>query len=62
MYISEQKGSTFNEHFGRKTNKDVGGNRKQFWNEVSNGNGGSLKSYWRIKDGNGKLALAEDEV
>ena len=29
-----------NEQFGRKMNEDVNGNRKLFWKEVSNVNGG----------------------
>ena len=31
-----------NEQFGRKMNKDVNGNRKLFWKEVSNTKGGKV--------------------
>ena len=51
-----------NEQFGRKINKDVIGNRKLFWKEVSNVKGGKVESCSRVKDGNGKLAQGEDEV
>ena len=37
-------------------NEDVNGNRKGFWNEVSNEKGGKVESSSRIKDGNGRLA------
>ena len=43
------------ENFGRKKNADVNGNRKLFWKEVSNGKGGNVESYSRLKDGNGRL-------
>ena len=49
-----------NEQFGRKRSDDVNGNRKLFWKEVSNGNGGKAESCSRIKDGNGKLTQGED--
>ena len=42
-----------NEHFGRKINEDVIGNRKLFWKEVSNAKEGKVKSCSRVKDGNG---------
>ena len=42
-------------------NKDVNGNRKLFWKEVSNAKGGKVESCRRIKDGNGRLAQGEDE-
>ena len=45
-----------NEQFG----KNMNGNRKLFWKEVSNVKGGKLES--RIKDGNGRLVQGEDEV
>ena len=32
-------------------------NRKLFWKEVSKGNEGKAESCYRIKDGNGKLAM-----
>ena len=34
-------------------NEDVNGNKKLFWNEVSNAKGGKVESYSKIKDGNG---------
>ena len=43
-------------------NGDVNGNRKLLWKEVSNVKGGKMESYSRIKDGNGRLILGEDEV
>ena len=57
VYISKNK---VNEQFGRKINEDVNGNRKLFWKEVSNVKGGKVDSCSRIKDGNGRLAQAED--
>ena len=48
--------------FGRKMNEDVTGNRKLFWQEVSNVKGGKVESCSRIKDGNGRLAQGKDEV
>ena len=50
------------EQFGRKMNKDVNGNRKLFWKEVSKANGGKVENSNRIKDGNGGLVLEEAEV
>ena len=50
------------EQFGRKMNRDVNGNRKLFWKEVSNSNAGKVENSYRIKDGNGRLALQEVEV
>ena len=44
------------EVLGSKMNKDVNGNRKLFWKEVSNAKGGKLESWSRIKDRNGRLA------
>ena len=43
-------------------NQDIDGNRKLFWEEISNMNGGKMESCSRIKEGNGGLALGEDEV
>ena len=52
-----------NEHFGRKINQDVDGNRKFFfWKEAVKVNKGKVKSCSRIKDGNGRLALGEKEL
>ena len=42
-------------------NQDVDENRKLFWEEVSEVNGGKVESCNKIKDGNGRLALGEDE-
>ena len=43
-------------------NQGVNGNRKLCWEEVSIFNGGKVKSCRRIKHGNGRLPLEEDEV
>ena len=43
-------------------NKDVNGNRKLIWKEVSNAKVGKVERCSRIKDGNGRLAQREDEV
>ena len=43
-------------------NKDVNGNRKLFWKEVSKANGGKVENLNRIKDGNGRLILENAEV
>ena len=51
-----------NEQLGRKMNQNVDANRKLFWRKVSEVKGGKVKSCSRIKDGNGTLALEEDEV
>ena len=59
IYQSTKK---INEEFGRKMSKDVNGNRKLFWKEVSNGEGEKVESYNRIKEGNKRLAQGEDEV
>ena len=32
------------EQFGRKMNQDVNGNRKLFWKEMSNANGGEVEN------------------
>ena len=42
-------------------NQAVKDERKLFWKEVSKANGGKLESYSRIEDGNGRLALGENE-
>ena len=49
------------EQFGRKINKDVNGNRKLFWKEVSNARGGKVESCSKIKDVNVRLVQGEDE-
>ena len=41
-------------------NKDVNGNMKLFWKEVSNAKGGKVKSCSSIKDGNGRFAQGKD--
>ena len=43
-------------------NDDVNGNRKLFWKEISNVEGGKVWSCSRIKDGNGRLAQGEGLV
>ena len=43
-------------------NEDVKQNRKLFWKEVSNVQGGKWESCSRIKDRNGRLARGEEEV
>ena len=43
-------------------NKDVNGNRKLFWKEVSNAKGRKVESCSRIKDGNGRWVQGEEEV
>ena len=40
----------------------MGENRKLFWKEVSRINRRNVEGYSRIKDGNGRLALGEDEA
>ena len=47
--------------FGRKINQYVSGNKKLFWEEMSKMNGGKLESSSRIKDGNGRLVVGDDE-
>ena len=39
------------EHFGRKINQDVNGNRKLLWKEVSNVKGGKVESSSRMEMG-----------
>ena len=51
-----------NKHYGREMNKDVNGNRKLFWKEVSNAKEGKVESCSRLNDGNGRLAQGEDEL
>ena len=51
-----------NEHFGRKMNEDVSGNRKLFCHGVSNVKGVKVDNFSRIKGGNGRLVQGEDEV
>ena len=48
--------------FGRKMDQDIGRNKNLFWKEMSKVNMGKVESCKRIKDGNGRLALGEDEV
>ena len=43
-------------------NQDVGVNWKLVWKQVRKVNGGKVESYSRIKDGNGRVALGEDDV
>ena len=43
-------------------NQDVDENRKLFWKKVCNVNGVKVESCCRIKDGNERLALGEDEI
>ena len=50
------------EQFGSKMNQGVNGNRRLFWKEVSNVNGGKVENSSRIKDGIGRLVLEEAEV
>ena len=38
----------------------MNGNRKLFWKEVSNSNGGKVENYSRIKNGNGSLVQGDD--
>ena len=40
-------------------NQDVNGNRKLFWKEVIEANGGKVENSNRIEDGSGRLALEE---
>ena len=51
-----------NEQFGMKMNQYMNGNRKWFWKEVSKVNWVKVERCSRIKGGNGKLNLGEDEV
>ena len=51
-----------NKQYGRKMNKDVNGNMKLFWKEISNAKEGKVESCSRIKDRNGRLAQGENEV
>ena len=51
-----------NEQFGRKMNQDESGNKKLFLKKVSEIYGRNIDSQSRINDGNGSLALREDEV
>ena len=44
-----------NKQFRKKMDQDVDGNRQLFSKEVSKVNRGKVKSYNRIKDGNGRL-------
>ena len=62
MYIY-QSIKEVNEQFGRKINQDADGNKKLkvFRKEVSKVNGEQVESCSRIKDGNGWMALGEDE-
>ena len=51
-----------NGQFRRKMNQSVDGNRKLFWKEVSKVNEGKVENCSRIKDGNGRPVLEEEEV
>ena len=57
-----QRKNKVSEQFGWKMNEDVNENRKLFWKVRSIEKGGKVESCSRIKDGNGRLALGEDEV
>ena len=59
IYQSKKK---VNEQFGRKMNKDINGNRKLFWKEMSNEKGGKVESCSRKKDRNWRLVQGENEV
>ena len=50
LYIYHNK-MKVNEQFGRKMNQDVDGNRKYFWNELSNEKGGKVESCSRMEMG-----------
>ena len=55
--------SLFNKYNGQwKMDEDLNGNRKLFWKEVNNAKGRMVESCSRIKDGNGRLAMGEDQV
>ena len=51
----KRKVKRVNEQFGRNRNQNVNGNRKLFWKEVRNTNGGKVESCSRIKDGTEEL-------
>ena len=44
----------------KEDNQDVDGNKKLFWKDVSNVNGGKVESSNSILDSNGRLTLGED--
>ena len=50
------------EQFGRKKSQDVGGNRNFLWKEMGMVNGRKVESWSRIKNGNGKMRVGEDEL
>ena len=60
-YIIQSK-KKVNEQCGKNVNKDVNGNRKLFWKEVSNAKGGIVESSSRVKDRNGRLAQGEEQA
>ena len=43
-------------------NQNVDGNNKLFWKEGNKVKGGKVESCTKLKDGNGRLTLGEDEV
>ena len=47
IYQSKNK---LNEKFGREMYEDVNGNRKLFWKEVNNAEGGKVESFSRVKE------------
>ena len=51
-----------NEHFQRKVIQYVCENGKLSWKEVSKVNGGKVEGWSRIKDGDIRLTVGEDEV
>ena len=59
VYIIGEK--EINEQYGRKMNQDVSGN-KLFLKKLSKIYGRNIDSQSRINDGNGSLALREDEM
>ena len=50
------------EQFGRKKSQDVGGNRNFLRKEMGMVNGRKVESWSRIKNGNGKMRVGEDEL
>ena len=61
MYIYHIK-KKINEHFRRKMDEDINGNRKLIWKEVSNTKRGKVEICSGIKDENERLAQGEEEV
>ena len=61
MYIYQSK-EEVQKQFSRKMKQDVNGNKKLFWKEVSQTNGGKVENSNRVKYGSGRLVLEEAEV